>query len=128
MTLKNAALFLFLALFLTAFTANQAQDGKTKTGCSTEEKKSCGSGETSCQKSCGGDEVQPTKENTKQVDIWNTVCPIKGDKINPKAPTYTYNGKVYGFCCKGCDETFKKDPAKYSKNLSSDGKTFVGKK
>ncbi|MFH0733141.1 MAG: YHS domain-containing protein [bacterium] len=132
MTIKNVSLFLFLALLLTAFTVNQAQDGKekkeTKKECSTQEKKSCGAGETTCGSSCGDKEVMPKETTTKQAAIFNTVCPVKGESVNTKASTYTYNGKVYGFCCNGCDETFKKDPSKYSKNLSADGKTFVGKK
>jgi YHS domain-containing protein len=33
-----------------------------------------------------------------------------------------YNEKQYGFCCPGCDTKFVKDPEKYSKHLSKDGK------
>jgi len=29
-----------------------------------------------------------------------------------------YNGKRYFFCCAGCPEAFKKDPAKYAKSAS----------
>ncbi len=59
---------------------------------------------------------------------WNEVCPVRGGKINNKVAAVQYNGKSYGFCCGGCDTKFKKDPQKYSKNLSDDGKKFVGKK
>ncbi len=56
---------------------------------------------------------------------WNAVCPVMGEEVDPEVGTVTYEGKAYGFCCKGCDKKFKKDPAKYSKNLSDDGKTFL---
>ncbi len=59
---------------------------------------------------------------------WNKVCPVKGNEIDKDTPTVEYNGKVYGFCCPGCDSKFKKDPEKYLKNLSEDGKKFIGKK
>lgn len=69
-----------------------------------------------------------TVKKTDAKKIWNAVCPVMGEKVNPKAPTAEYKGKTIGFCCAGCDEKFKKDPEKYMKNLSKDGKKFVGKK
>ncbi len=51
-----------------------------------------------------------------------------GEKVNPKAKTVVYEDKTYGFCCNGCDKKFKADPAKYSANVSADGKKFVGKR
>jgi YHS domain-containing protein len=59
---------------------------------------------------------------------WNAVCPVKGNPIEEDSPTVEYNGKVYGFCCPGCDTKFAKNPEKYAKNLSEDGKRFIGKK
>lgn len=59
---------------------------------------------------------------------WNKVCPVKGETIEADSPTVEYKGKVYAFCCPGCDTKFSKDPEKYLKNLSEDGKTFVGRK
>lgn len=56
---------------------------------------------------------------------WNAVCPVMGEEVDPEVGTVKYEGKNYGFCCKGCDKKFKKDPAKYSKNLSEDGKSFL---
>jgi YHS domain-containing protein len=68
----------------------------------------------------------------KEVDVkmvaWNAVCPVRGEKIDPEANKVEYNGKVYGFCCNGCDSKFIKDPEKYSKNLSNDGTEFIEKK
>lgn len=81
-------------------------------------------------------ETKQTKEKTKTETtvkkaaakkIWNEVCPVMGNKVNPKSPTVEYKGKVIGFCCAGCDAKFKKDPETYMKNLSADGKTFVKK-
>ncbi|MCL6493634.1 MAG: YHS domain-containing protein [Ignavibacterium sp.] len=59
---------------------------------------------------------------------WNAVCPVKGNPLEEDTPTVEYNGKVYGFCCPGCDTKFAKNPEKYAKNLSEDGKRFIGKK
>ncbi len=83
-------------------------------------------------------ETKPTKEKAiteqakstekkAEVKIWNEVCPVMGNKVNPKTPTAEYKGKTIGFCCAGCDKKFKADPEAYMKNLSADGKTFVKK-
>lgn len=60
--------------------------------------------------------------------IWNKVCPVMGEEVDSEAPTEMYNGKVIGFCCKGCEKKFNADPEKYMKNLSEDGTQFIGKK
>ena len=52
-----------------------------------------------------------------------TTCPIEGGKIN-KAIFADYQGKRVYFCCAGCPEEFKKDPAKYVKKLEDDGITL----
>ena len=59
---------------------------------------------------------------------WNAVCPVKGNEVDDITPTVEYDGKVYGFCCPGCDAKFSKNPEKYAKNLSEDGKKFIGRK
>ena len=66
------------------------------------------------------------KEADSKLTAWNAVCPVRGEEVDPDANKAEYNGKVYGFCYNGCDKKFIKDPEKYSKNLSEDGKTFVG--
>lgn len=71
--------------------------------------------------------VNQNKENVSK-EPWNKVCPVKGNPIEADSPTVEYNGKVYAFCCPGCDTKFAKNPEKYSKNLSEDGKKFIGKK
>ncbi|MCR4416376.1 MAG: YHS domain-containing protein [Ignavibacteria bacterium] len=71
------------------------------------------------------------KSELKQVQpsvakkIWNEVCPVMGEPVDPEVQTVEYNGKVIGFCCKSCIKKFKKDPEKYLKNLSEDGKKFI---
>ena len=65
---------------------------------------------------------------TETVVIWNKVCPVKGNPIEEDTPTVEYNGKIYGFCCPGCDTKFAKNPEKYAKNLSEDGTKFIGRK
>ncbi len=74
--------------------------------------------------------VETANDSLKSVskEPWNKVCPVKGNLIEADSPTVEYNGKVYAFCCPGCDTKFAKDPVKYLKNLSEDGKKFVGKK
>lgn len=48
---------------------------------------------------------------------------MKGSKVDIAKATKSkmfadYKGRRYFFCCAGCPEAFKKDPAKYSKNAS----------
>ena len=71
--------------------------------------------------------VDESKETVSK-EPWNKVCPVKGNEIEADSPTVEYNGKVWAFCCPGCDTKFAKNPEKYSKNISEDGKKFVGKK
>jgi YHS domain-containing protein len=46
----------------------------------------------------------------------NTLCPIGKEEIDPEV-TYVHEGKTIGFCCEPCIGKFKKDPAKYMKDL-----------
>ncbi len=82
-------------------------------------------------------QVKPANEKQQQIIVhppengvttWNSVCPIQGDEVSDKAPTVTYKGRRIGFCCKGCDKDFIKDPEKHLRNLSADGKQFIGDK
>ncbi|RJP39937.1 MAG: hypothetical protein C4547_03015 [Phycisphaerales bacterium] len=45
-------------------------------------------------------------------------CPVSKDPVDPKAFTDTDKGKVY-FCCSGCINKFKADPAKYAVALAN---------
>jgi len=58
-----------------------------------------------------------TKSTVKIIKVVNTKCPVMGNDVDPKVKTVTYKGKVYGFCCDGCPDLFKKDPEKYLKNM-----------
>ena len=75
------------------------------------------------------EKIQKTDSTeTASREIWNKVCPVKGNPVEEDSPTVEYNGKVYGFCCPGCDTKFAKNPEKYSKNLNDDGTKFIGRK
>lgn len=67
-------------------------------------------------------------QDSTELQIWNKVCPVMGNKVDADGPTVEFNGKLYGFCCPGCDVKFEKNPEKYSKNLSEDGTKFIGRK
>ena len=45
--------------------------------------------------------------------ICNMGCPVMSKKVDPKVTTVSYNGKVYGFCCKSCINKFAATPEKY---------------
>lgn len=64
--------------------------------------------------------------STETQEIFNAVCPILGGKISLKVKPVEYKGKLIGFCCPGCDKDFLENPELYMKNLSSDGKKFLG--
>jgi len=71
---------------------------------------------------------QTELQEKKEAKPWNEVCPVRGGKVQKETALVEYNDKYYGFCCPGCDSKFEKEPEKYSKNLSEDGKKFIGKK
>jgi YHS domain-containing protein len=52
-----------------------------------------------------------------------TKCPVLGNPIN-KDIYVDYNGKRIYFCCAGCPQEFKKDPAKYMKKLEEEKVTL----
>jgi YHS domain-containing protein len=48
----------------------------------------------------------------------NEYCAVEKDnKIDEHGKTYTYNGKIIGFCCDDCIDEFKKNPEKYMATL-----------
>lgn len=95
-----------------------------------QEKSSCSDKETMdtpgscCNKSEENSDIKTNAGNSK---IFNEVCPVLGNKVNPEVKPAEYDGKLYGFCCEGCDKKFKADPKKYSKRLSEDGKKIIKK-
>lgn len=62
--------------------------------------------------------AQPTTgPSTQPATPINKFCAVdRENKIDPKV-TWTYQGKVIGFCCPDCIPMFKKDPEKYLKGL-----------
>lgn len=64
----------------------------------------------------------------KEVEIWNKVCPVEGGPVEDDTATIEYNGKLYGFCCPGCDAEFAENPEKFAKNLNEAGTRFIGRK
>jgi len=51
-----------------------------------------------------------------------TTCPVLGGNID-KNNYLDYKGQRIYFCCKGCDEEFKKNPEKYLEKMKSQGVT-----
>ena len=44
-------------------------------------------------------------------------CIVMGKKLGDKPIDYVYQNRLIRFCCKGCVDTFNKDPKKYLKIL-----------
>ena len=51
-----------------------------------------------------------------------TVCPVLAGNVD-KNIYADYKGQRVYFCCKGCDEEFKKAPEKYLEKMKSEGIT-----
>lgn len=121
--------FLFAAANVMAQNEPKKEHGKEHhEAADTSKKESCCSGDEKSGDCCStesGDAHNHGDKAAKQV--WNTVCPVSGETIEAGSPTMEHDGKVVAFCCPGCEAKFKKDPAKYMKNLSPDGKKFFKK-
>ncbi|KXK04083.1 MAG: YHS domain protein [Chlorobi bacterium OLB4] len=69
------------------------------------------------------DGTSSTKKNSSCSDNGNTAgitdddlkCPVSGETISGEGFKYTYLGKEYTFCCKGCVSEFKTEPILYIK-------------
>jgi Cu+-exporting ATPase len=56
------------------------------------------------------------------------VCPVTGEKLTVKENTVSasYKGKIYYFCCPGCDKSFLANPEKFVSNkAASPAKVYV---
>ncbi len=138
--ISSVFLFLFMAGSTVSYAQHHSEDKNKKENhegmkeaCCAEKKDCCGEGKKCCEdkKPCCEDKSCCTDKGKSEAQakvIFNKVCPVAGDEIDAEGPTVEYQGKVYAFCCPGCDKKFRKDPEKYIKNLSEDGSTFVGKK
>ncbi|KPK74741.1 MAG: hypothetical protein AMJ79_13295 [Phycisphaerae bacterium SM23_30] len=80
---------------------------------------------------CGNEEETPaTNVGSGSVDLQlvagtQTMCPIMDNNPVNKDLFYDYQGKRIYFCCAGCQETFKKDPEKYIKQMEDTGVAFA---
>jgi len=121
--LKQLIMILSLVTFFGVLVL--AQDNSETTN---KEKQSCSKDSSSCcsKQNMHSDMKMESSTETATVQIWNKVCPVKGEEVDADSPTVEYNGKVIGFCCPGCDSKFQKDPEKYMKNLNEDGSKFIG--
>jgi YHS domain-containing protein len=61
--------------------------------------------------------------NAEKAQPNQKMCPVMGNAIN-KEVFSDYNGKRIYFCCKGCIETFKKDPDQYISKSEKEGVIF----
>ena len=52
-----------------------------------------------------------------------TVCPVMGHDVPSDSPRVLYKGVSYGFCCGGCEPSFKANPEKYA---HKDGSQIIG--
>lgn len=55
------------------------------------------------------------------------VCPVTGEKFKVEENTVSmsYKGKVYYFCCAGCDKSFSGDPEKYAAKKAAPAKSYA---
>jgi len=61
------------------------------------------------------------------VDLHNTKCIVSLEPASDST-TYTFEGKIYHFCCDDCIVDFKKDPTKFAKEVAADPAKFGIKK
>lgn len=55
------------------------------------------------------------------------VCPVTGEELTVKEDTgsASYKGRIYYFCCPGCDKAFLAKPDKYVNKKQAVSKTYV---
>jgi len=128
--------FIFLAANPQAQSEKKAQKEHEHSEAVDTSKAACCSGEEAEGECCSNEAAdgkadaghkKPDKVDQEAKQAWNTVCPVTGEDIEEGAPTLEYNGKIVAFCCKGCVSKFQKDPEKYLKDISPDGKTYLKK-
>ncbi|NOX59970.1 MAG: hypothetical protein GXP29_14085, partial [Planctomycetes bacterium] len=77
-----------------------------------------------CCKGCVGKyKKDPAKYASALANSYTfqTKCPVMGGDIDPQVSTTLSTGETIYYCCAGCDEPLRKNPAKYNKNLVSQG-------
>lgn len=55
------------------------------------------------------------------------ICPVTGEKFKVAEDTISmsYKGKVYYFCCAGCDKSFARNPEKYAARKAAPAKVYA---
>jgi YHS domain-containing protein len=79
-----------------------------------------GCSEEGAKPAAGTPEKAPAKFAAAPAAKPQTSCPVMGGTVD-KSLYADHDGKRVYFCCAGCIETFKKDPAKYIKKLDDAG-------
>lgn len=102
-----------------------ADHSKMKKACGSDCDKSCCEGKEVSEAKKSGSESAKTKDAVSESKAFNSVCPVSGKAVSDSSPVAEYNGKNYGFCCPGCIDKFKSNPAKYSSNLNEEGTKFT---
>lgn len=77
-----------------------------------------------CCKDCVSKfQADPVKYQSKLANSYSyqTLCPVMGEEIDPKAFAVLPTGQTVFFCCGGCDKKFLANPAKYTPKLASQG-------
>lgn len=64
-------------------------------------------------------EAAPEAAEPAAAEIAQKTCPVMGNAINKDIHTDHDGRRVY-FCCAGCVEAFKKDPAKYLAKIDAE--------
>lgn len=74
----------------------------------------------------GKEAPAPRKVTAEEIGK-EAVCPVTGDKFKVAEDTISmsYKGKVYYFCCAGCDKKFAGNPEKYAGKKAAEMKTYV---
>ncbi len=99
---------------------NYNDDPKNSSACICE---SCESS-SSCSGSCDGTEChtmtefkkEPMKMSSGMSDetaLTDDKCPVSGEMLGENPATFSYMGKEYKFCCKGCVAEFRQEPMDY---------------
>lgn len=63
---------------------------------------------------------------TEHKHVTNQLCPLMGDEVNPKLRV-EYEGQYVYFCCSGCIDMFKADPAAAMAKLTESDRAAVAK-
>lgn len=64
------------------------------------------------------DLVALQREQLAKLDKVQVVCPVSNEPVDP-AVTMDHDGQKVAFCCGGCLEAFRKEPAKYAVALAN---------